>query len=111
MRIDGAWEYCIDEVIRPVVRAEVVSADGTPVVTPFLVDTGADRTVLTRDILDQLGLPFSSLSHPIEGVGGTAASVEVQAELRFYHYEGGQASFTIRCAAVTDAAALDMSLL
>jgi len=111
MRIDGAWEYCIDEVILPVVRAEIVAADGTPVVIPFLVDTGADRTVLSWDIVETLGLPLVSPSHPIEGLGGRAASVEVQAEIRFYRHEGGQASFTIRCAAVTDAAALDMSLL
>lgn len=111
MRIDGAWEFCIDEVIRPVVRAEVIAADGTPVVTLFLVDTGADRTVLSSDILDQLGLPLLLPSRPIESVGGVAASVDVQAEIRFYRHEGGQASFSIRCSAVTDPAALDMSVL
>ena len=102
MRIDGAWERCPDEVIRPVIRAEVISADGSPVMTPFLVDTGADRTVLTRDILDELDLPVEPSPRPLEGVGGVAASVDLQVEIRLNLHEGGQASFTMRCVAVTD---------
>jgi hypothetical protein len=80
-------------------------------VTPFLVDTGAGRTVLSRDILDELGLPFELSEQPVEGVGGVAASVELQTEIRFNRHEGGQASFTIRCAAVMDPGALDLSVL
>jgi predicted aspartyl protease len=111
MRIDGAWERCIDGVIRPIVRAEIMSADGTPIVTPLLIDTGADRTVLIWDVLSELQLPLLSPTHALEGLGGEADSVDIQAEIRFNRREGGQVSFTIRCAAVTEAAALDMSLL
>jgi hypothetical protein len=37
--------------------------------------------------------------------------VDIHVEIRFDRHEGGQASFTVQCAAVTDAVTLDMSLL
>jgi hypothetical protein len=47
MRIDGEWALFDDGVIRPIVFGEISAADGSWIKCPFLVDTGADRTVLT----------------------------------------------------------------
>ena len=46
MEIAGEWLRCDDGVTRPVVGAGVLAADGTVVPDRFLVDSGADRTVL-----------------------------------------------------------------
>jgi hypothetical protein len=56
MRIDGEWVRFGDGEELPVVRGHVIAFDGTPIETLFLVDTGADRTVLTSDVFEQLGL-------------------------------------------------------
>src|SRR6266496_4698688 len=69
MRIDGRWYACTDDVIRPVVEGEILAADGTAIVTMFLIDTGADRTIISKDILDQLGHRLLSPSYHVEGLG------------------------------------------
>ena len=55
MRIDGEWYECDDEVLRPVVRGEVLNAHDSWEPVLFLVDTGADCTVFSAAILDVLG--------------------------------------------------------
>ena len=57
MRIDGAWLPCDGGRIYPVLSGEARAADGSWVEVQFLLDTGADRTVLGVDIWRQLGLP------------------------------------------------------
>ena len=46
MRIDGKWLLCDDDVVRPVISGEILAASGSWEWVEFLVDTGADRTVL-----------------------------------------------------------------
>jgi predicted aspartyl protease len=111
MRVDGRWYRCPDSAIRPVFHVAVISADGTPVQRFFLVDTGADRTVFTRDLLDELGLPVIESLVPLEGVGGRFGTVDVVAEIRFRRDDGGEVVVRNRCAAMTDPGALDMSVL
>src|SRR5574341_1610362 len=57
MLISGVWHSCDDGIVRPVIRAEVLSGNGSWVKTLFLLDTGADRTVFSVDILRALRLP------------------------------------------------------
>jgi hypothetical protein len=45
MLIAGEWQVGDDGVTRPIVRANVFGADGSPIADDFLVDSGADRTV------------------------------------------------------------------
>lgn len=47
MLIVGVWQLCDDGVMRPMVHAQVFGADGRPYAEDFLVDSGADRTVLS----------------------------------------------------------------
>lgn len=54
MLISGVWHACDDGVLRPVIPAEVQTQDGSWIKAPFLVDTEADRTVLSADILTAL---------------------------------------------------------
>jgi len=46
MRIVGEWEACDDGETRPVIEVRVARADGSFAHDLFLIDTGADRTVL-----------------------------------------------------------------
>ena len=56
MRLDGEWALFDDGVMRPRIRGEIRAPHGAWVKAPFLVDTGADRTVLSAAMLAQLGL-------------------------------------------------------
>jgi len=52
MRIDGEWFECDDGFVRPIVRGEILSADGHWEPALFLIDTGADCTVFSAAILE-----------------------------------------------------------
>jgi hypothetical protein len=54
MLISGTWHVCDDGVIRPVMRGEIQTREGSWIKAPLLLDTGADRTVLSADILQAL---------------------------------------------------------
>src|SRR6266404_5667616 len=45
-----------DHELRPIIEASVSQADGSWCVAAFLVDSGADRTVLSADVLNRLGV-------------------------------------------------------
>jgi hypothetical protein len=55
MEIRGEWYECNDGVIRPILRGEVLAANGVWEPVEFLTDVGADRTVLTAPLFAVLG--------------------------------------------------------
>src|ERR1019366_4056098 len=83
MRIAGKWHKCQDGVVRPVLLIRVSVLAGTTVEEPFLVDSGADRTVLSAALLSNLGGSTSSLPAGVmlAGIGGTQGYVEIQVSL------------------------------
>jgi predicted aspartyl protease len=93
MRIDGEWVRFADGEYLPVVRGQVIALDGTPVETLFLIDTGADRTVLTSDVFEQLGLESIETDERIVGVGGRVNSVQVATQIWMRREGGLRASF------------------
>jgi hypothetical protein len=113
MRIVGKWHACDDGVIRPVVEATVWGAGEEPVLEIFLVDSCADCTVLSADLLHLLGLtgipPPSGLT--LLGISGTGNYVVVNTVLEFVHADGGPARVRGDMAAFTDPAATDRSIL
>lgn len=111
MLITGEWYLCDDGVERPVVRGEVLAHDASWAPVLFLVDTGADRTVLSVDTLAALGLPTAAPQERLGGLGGLVESVMVQTTLRLTREHGGKAHFHGQFAATTEAEALDMSVL
>ena len=56
MRINGLWYAGDDGIRRPVIRGEVLTSTGLWIKAPFLVDTGADLTVLSAAILADVHL-------------------------------------------------------
>jgi hypothetical protein len=111
MLLNGLWLLCPDETVRPVMRGEILAADGSWVIAPFLVDPGADRTVFSLDVLEALSLQAMVPSAQLVGLGGAASSVIVQTQLRLTREEGSKVVFRGQYAAVREQKALDMSLL
>jgi hypothetical protein len=111
MQIPGLWHLCDDGMIRPVIRGEILAAGGSWIKTTFLVDTGADRTVFSADILAALGLPSISGADLLGGVGGIANSVVVQSQIRLTQDDAGKVVFNGQFAGFTELETLDMSVL
>jgi hypothetical protein len=111
MRINGLW-YAGDEGIRrPVIRGEVLTGNGLWIKAPFLVDTGADLTVLSAAILADVHLQPFALQDRLGGVGGIADSVAVETQIRLSRETGSKVTFRGQYAAVTEVEALDISVL
>lgn len=111
MRIDGRWLLCDDGVVRPVIRGEVLSVGQSWEWIELLVDTGADRTVLTAADLAKLGPHRVAAEASISGLGGKAMSIIVETQIRLTHDGPGKVIFRGQFAAVTDLEALDISVL
>ncbi len=70
MQVNGEWLFCDDGIERPVIRGEILSDNGSWRAVEFLVDTGADRTILSANVFESLNLPFTAPDEQIGGVGG-----------------------------------------
>jgi predicted aspartyl protease len=90
MLVAGVWHQCDDGIIRPVIQAEILAHDNPWWKAPFLLDTGADRTVLSADILTALRLPPIKTDNCIGGVGGVAPAVTIETQIRLSHDENGK---------------------
>lgn len=111
MLISGEWFFFPDEIFRPVIRGEMLSASSTWIPVTFLLDTGADRTVLTSAVLSSLALQSQKAEEPIGGLGGVVDSTIVESRIQFIRETGSPVSFRGHFAAVTDASVLDISVL
>jgi hypothetical protein len=94
-----------------VIRGRTLAGNGSWVQTPLLVDTGADRTVLSSDILAALSLPPVPTQERIGGVGGLVNSVFVDTTIQLFRETGSEVTFRGQFAGATDPEALDMSVL
>src|SRR5262245_28102024 len=102
MLLGGAWRLCDDGVVRPVFRGEIISSSGEWVQVPFLADCGADRPVLSANVLEMLGLPVMQQDVPLSGVGGQAAAVIVGTKIHMTRENGTRVVFRGQFAAFTD---------
>jgi hypothetical protein len=94
-----------------VIRGEILAGDGSWVKAPFLVDTAADRTVFSLNVLEALSLEPIIPSTQLQGVGGGASSLVVETQIRLTRDGGSKVVFRGQYAAVTEKESLDMSLL
>lgn len=111
MQINGEWLASDDGIVRPVIRGEVLAADGSWVPVPFLLDTGADRTVFSAVILAALRAHALPASERLSGLGGTVRTVSIETRVRLSHEESRKVVFRGSYAAITDLELLDMSVL
>jgi predicted aspartyl protease len=111
MLISGTWHMCDDGIIRPVMLAEIQAGDGSWVKAPLLVDTGADRTVFSADILLALRLQPAVAEARLGGMGGVVSTIIVETRIRLTRENNGKIMLRGQYAAVTDTDTLDMSVL
>ena len=110
MIVVGTWFECDDGITRPVLEVHVGAADGTFVSENFLIDTGADCTVLSAALLTKLAQPTRAMSD-VSGVGGRAPVVEVETVLRIPGSDGRSLKIHGPFTAFADPKATDLSIL
>ena len=113
MRIVGEWHLCDDGVTRPIVRAKVLGKSGILIVDDWLIDTGADRTVLSASLLARLGLPIRTAQPDVtlSGIGGASAFVLITTVVALVRDDGGPARIGGEFAGFIDPTATDLSVL
>jgi hypothetical protein len=113
MLVKGEWQRCDDGITRPLVRATVLDVAGISMPEDFLIDSGADRTVLSASLLTRLRLPTQSPPPELSlsGVGGISAFVIVTTVVEFSREDGGTVRMRGEFAGFTDVDATDLSVL
>ena len=111
MRFNGEWLLCDDGVTRPILRAQVLDGENIWRSLELLIDTGADRTVLSADVLATSMLPEIPAGDRLAGAGGFIDTVAVRTQLRILRDDGIPVTLRSEYAACTNPSALDMSVL
>jgi len=111
MLCQGEWMLCDDGIVRPILRGRILGGDGVWHRIEFLLDTGADRTVICASALGLLGLPCVQPGDRIGGVGGLVDSVDVTTQIRLARDDGQWITLRGTYAACLQHEALDMSVL
>src|SRR2546425_1038582 len=109
MEIAGQWDPCLDGMTHPMVPIEVRASDGALLQDLFLIDTGADRTVLSAFFAGRLNLPASALppQYALVGISGRTAVVLTNTTLEFTRTDRGPARVHGQFAAFVDPRAID----
>jgi hypothetical protein len=112
MRIIGEWLLCDDGVTRPTIRAYVRTPLGRAHADDFLIDSGSDRTVFSASLWRRLGAIGREPSDvALQGVGGEASSVLVEALLEFERGDGQPITIRGEFSAFTDAVSSELSIV
>jgi hypothetical protein len=113
MRIAGKWFPADDGMIRPTVGVVVSHPGFEPEEERFLVDSGADQSVFSADLLRRLRLPTGAppAGFGLHGISGRASFVVVRATLAFSEDSGRSVTVGGEFAAFTDPRATDLSIL
>jgi len=101
MRIDGTWAIDENGVPYPVIYAEILGVNGVWVAATFLVDTGAEATVIAADTVRQLGLQTQPSTRQLQGIGGLVNSVCIETQIKFTQLDGSPATVRHRFDALT----------
>jgi hypothetical protein len=112
MRIEDDWLLCDDGIVRPTVTVHVHDGHGGRESDRFLIDSGADRTVLSADLLHRLQPAGEAVSvdFGLFGIGGAAAFVIVQSVLELVRDDGRAVTIRGAFAAFTDPESTDRSI-
>jgi hypothetical protein len=93
MRIDRQWYECEDRNVRPIILGNVLDANGEWRQVMFLVDTGADCTVICSADLRRLGFDTNTGGGRLGGIGGGVNSVYIQTHTQLARDDGVIATF------------------
>jgi predicted aspartyl protease len=83
MRIEGRWLAGADGVERPVFDGYLAAPGGVQIAVSFLIDTGADFTVLAPDVAHEFaGVVAATATRTLAaGVGGTQQVYELAVDV------------------------------
>ncbi|MBI3921569.1 MAG: hypothetical protein HY318_09145 [Armatimonadetes bacterium] len=111
MQIVGEWYLFDDGTVRPVVRARVASPAESSIEIPLLIDTAADCTVLSADLLPALRSMMVSRSPEVtlSGIGGGADYLLLKTPLIFTRDDGQPVQVRGQFAIFTEPASSDLS--
>ena len=95
------------------IGAKIKKGDGTKLGEVFLLDSGADRTILTYESFLKLGIPgYRAPTHPaIAGLGGEAEFLQFESTIYLESANGDFFEHRGEFYAVKNDAALDICLL
>ena len=88
MRINGSWVSNANGVLEPVLRVAVESAPGEWIEEAFLVDSGAEQTVLSPELIKSLDVPRRPSLNQLIGIGGVISCLTVTTRLRLQREDG-----------------------
>jgi hypothetical protein len=111
MIVPGEWIHHTDGTLLPIVPIFVDLPDGRQLELDFLLDTGAERTVLTYSDLMKLETECEPSDEVLAGVGGTSRAVRVDQPLKFRKSDGEFVALNGPFLAFADPIALDLSVL
>ena len=93
MLLLGEWFPSSDGTILPVLKGGVLAANGKWISEHFLVDSGADVTVLSPAVHRELRLPTNGVNGQLGGIGGVTGVTFVSTHIRSQRHDGGTAVF------------------
>jgi predicted aspartyl protease len=98
-------------MLRPVIVATVWGRDNNWHRVEFLVDTGADRTVISAGAMNLLNLEYVHSVDRVNGVGGFVESVDVTTQIGLKRDDGQRITLRGTYAAFLEDNELDISIL
>src|SRR5947209_2726493 len=109
MLVACKWTLCTDGFTRPMALLEVQDAAGALRKEWFLVDTGADFTVIAATTLRRLNLTIvpGLGTSSVTGIGGASATVAVDTSIVVTGTDGSVGHFKSRYLAFTSSQASD----
>ena len=113
MVVSGEWKAEEDGISRPMIEVLVSSSKDSSVEQLFLIDTGADCTVLAAALISELPLTPDDRSEAatLHGLGGESASVPLEATLTRTTTEGRDITIRGVFATLVHTSELDVCIL
>lgn len=111
MRVDGYWQVDRAGAVRPVLEVGMTDASGRLIEVVFLIDTGADRTVLDHQTLADLGAGIGTTGDYLHGIGGRIDAVSIDVPILLRRTDGHPVTIHGPFLASPDPAGLDQSVL
>lgn len=77
----------------------------------FLIDSGADRTIITAEVAEWVGADFSPLDFAVHGVVSSVPTAKVGVNLKIERDDGGEAEIRGPLVACTEPGVIDECIL
>jgi len=90
MIVLGEWRTDENGVLTPVLDCFLLGGSGKWLAVSFLIDSGAERTVLSPEILRDLDAPSQMSLDTLVGIGAASQVLTVSSRLRLQTVDGSE---------------------